>query len=271
MANIYKYAVLKAVPDPRKGERVNIGLIVFLPDRLDVRFSDVGKLRALTGKAWDDYMQSTKKMLFQLHERLKEPDKIASAFGEFERVLKFSDFASMRVRDEQDYEKRVREIIQTLVAKPKPARKTSTTRINTEIAGQFRNASVLAEPEQKIEDRKIVRDFYVAPEEDLKADFAFKNGRYFFTATLDLRKQNVHINEAAFKAIVLDKAKVFKEGATAIGVYAAQRDDRAHKAHIELLSDYAHRTFNWLDDDDRRQYTRGVFDALRGSGNFKLT
>ena len=37
MAVTYKYSILQAVPDPRRGERVNVGVVVFLADRLDVR------------------------------------------------------------------------------------------------------------------------------------------------------------------------------------------------------------------------------------------
>ncbi|TMK03458.1 MAG: DUF3037 domain-containing protein [Alphaproteobacteria bacterium] len=38
MAHIYKYTILTAIPDPRRGERVNVGIIVFKDDGLDVRF-----------------------------------------------------------------------------------------------------------------------------------------------------------------------------------------------------------------------------------------
>src|SRR3546814_4918881 len=47
MAHIYKYTILQAVPDPRRGECVNVGVAVFLPDRVDVRFSDLAKVKAI--------------------------------------------------------------------------------------------------------------------------------------------------------------------------------------------------------------------------------
>ena len=54
MAHTYEYAVLTAVPNPRRGERVNVGIIVFRDDRIDVRFKEaVYKLRALTGENWN--------------------------------------------------------------------------------------------------------------------------------------------------------------------------------------------------------------------------
>src|SRR5260370_39841322 len=58
MDHIVRYAILRAIPDTRRGERVNIGVVVFLPDRLDVRFAELSKLRALTGSNWEDYISS---------------------------------------------------------------------------------------------------------------------------------------------------------------------------------------------------------------------
>lgn len=48
MSDTYSYALIRAVPDARRGEWVNIGVVVFLPDRLDVRLlRDLSKLRVM--------------------------------------------------------------------------------------------------------------------------------------------------------------------------------------------------------------------------------
>ena len=47
---INKYAVLRIVPDERRGERVNIGLIVLKDTSIDVRLiSSMSKVSALDG------------------------------------------------------------------------------------------------------------------------------------------------------------------------------------------------------------------------------
>ncbi|WP_183664326.1 DUF3037 domain-containing protein [Phyllobacterium trifolii] len=38
METYYDYAVVRLVPDRIRGETVNIGLVVFHPDRTDIRF-----------------------------------------------------------------------------------------------------------------------------------------------------------------------------------------------------------------------------------------
>lgn len=44
----YSYALVRVMPDLRRGEWVNVGVCVFLPDRLDIRLADdLGKVTAL--------------------------------------------------------------------------------------------------------------------------------------------------------------------------------------------------------------------------------
>jgi hypothetical protein len=37
MAHIYRYSILTAIPDARRGERVNVGMVVFREGKPDVR------------------------------------------------------------------------------------------------------------------------------------------------------------------------------------------------------------------------------------------
>lgn len=44
MEHIYNYAILQVTPDLRRGERVNIGIVVFHDNNLDIRVSDTRKV-----------------------------------------------------------------------------------------------------------------------------------------------------------------------------------------------------------------------------------
>jgi hypothetical protein len=49
MAHTYQYSILTAIPDARRGERVNVGIVVFREGKADVRFVQAAfKLKALT-------------------------------------------------------------------------------------------------------------------------------------------------------------------------------------------------------------------------------
>lgn len=136
MAHIFKYAVLMATPDPRRGERVNVGLVVFLNDHIDVRFSELSKIRALAGGYWDDYATDVKRRLIERFASTKEAEAVISRFPALDPVFHASDLAWLSIDAPEEYEGRIKEILNTLVSKPKGQTKPKSRRINTEIARQ---------------------------------------------------------------------------------------------------------------------------------------
>src|SRR4030088_3368045 len=115
MAHTYKYALLKAIPDQRRGERVNIGIVAFRERDIDVRFSDIAKLRAISNLDWDSYVAAAT-------ERMKESFSIDNAPADFlgrysvlESVIRFSDISWFSAETPDEYEMRIWEIVDSLV------------------------------------------------------------------------------------------------------------------------------------------------------------
>lgn len=272
MEHTFEYAILMAEPDPRRGERVNVGLVVFLPDRIDVRFSDLAKVRALAAGDWAEYIKDANRRLMSLFLPDQQPHALMRRFSLLEPIIRFSDLGWFSIERPEQYEERVKSILATLVNRPKPGARPKSTRINTEIAREFRRTKVLARPDEGIGDHRVVRDFYVSEEEELKADFLVRNGIYHVTATLDLRRASNDISQATLKAVVLDKARqVFGAGSRRFGVYAAPPAVTETRPHIAILRDYADETFNWLDPDQRQAYTRAIYGAIHGANVYQLT
>ena len=94
MAHTFKYAILTAIPDQRRGERVNIGLVVFLRDQLDIRFSDLSKVAAIAGEGnWGEYAD---KVAERLHKRFvtnRDPAEFMRLSGASERIIRLSEIA----------------------------------------------------------------------------------------------------------------------------------------------------------------------------------
>jgi len=259
MAHTFEYAILMAVPDPRRGERVNVGLAVFLPDRVDVRFAAVSKIAALVGGNWTSYTEEVKRRL--LSQRGPAAAEMIAANPQIDPVIQASDLAFLSVEGASEYEKTVNEILNALVIKPRAEIHPRTTRINTEIAREFRREHILADTHEPIESKKVVRDFII--EDELKADFALQNGILHVAATLDLRRPTVDIKEPALKAVVLDRAKK-QHGpeVQCIGVYAVGEMTRQHfKTHLELLNDYADVVYNWADTRGKREFSSTILSA----------
>jgi hypothetical protein len=273
MAHTFEYAILTAVPDQRRGERVNIGVVVFLNDRLDIRFSDLSKVSAIAGGGnWGEYADKVADRLHKRFSTAHDPKEFLRLAGTVERIIRLSEIAWFSVPDERVYEERVSSILDTLVKKPRPETRPRSSRINTEMASEFRRANVLAGPKEGIDDHKVVRDFSVSEEEELRADFAVKNGMVHATATLDLRKSIVHLSYATLPALILDKAaKTFGKETKRLGVYAAPQSTLSQfRPHLRILADYADDIYNWLDPDDRRTYTRRIFAAINSPRDYTL-
>jgi hypothetical protein len=269
MAHTFSYAIIKAVPDPRRGERVNVGIIVFLSERVDARFSDLAKLSALRSGNWDQYATEARDRIVASYRANEKPAAFIERFSLLEDVLGFSDVAWFSVDRAEQYEDRIKDILAALVLRPKPEPKSKSTRINTEIAKTFRSVGILAKSDESIDDNKVVRDFYVSQEDDLKADFAVKNGVYRVVATLDLRGSQVGKSQAAIKAITLDRAReAFGATAKRLAVYAAPPGTPQYRPHIHMLGEYSDDLYNWLDPGERRAYMRAIYDALSGPSKF---
>jgi hypothetical protein len=265
MEHTSEYAILTAVPEPRRGERVNVGLVVFRKDRLDVRFKHASyKLRALTGDAWEARLDSTEQRLISLFGEGADANDILARFEILEPLIRPTGTGWLKYWAESDYEQRVQEIMTTLVGIPPRERPEGHSRINTEIAIVFRKAKILAKPAETIETGKLIKGFPIAPNEGLTADFALKNGKLHIASTLDLRKQSANLGEAALKSIVLDKSeKIYGAQVRTLGVYAIEPAMREHfKQHVELLGDYAQDTFNWLEPEGRWKFTKSIYDAV---------
>jgi hypothetical protein len=263
MAPSYKFAILRAAPDPRRGERVNIGVVVFRAGALDIRFAELQKLRALTGRDWDGYVQSYRAHAGRVVGSYHQDDERLAALASFEKVISPTDFGWLEASTEE-YEVRINEILNSFVNRTVLERKIREPRINTEIAVEFRKHKILAKSSDDLLSHKVVRNVDFHRHKGLRADFVLKNGVYHVTATLDLRKTSVKIDEACLKAVVLDKAKEEFDGDKRLfGVYAAPLAETINfKDHIELLGDYADELFNWMDLSARSNYQRRMYDAL---------
>jgi hypothetical protein len=265
MAHTYEYAILTAIPNPRRGERVNIGIVVFRPEQVDVRFRQATyKLRAVTGDNWEARMESAASCFKELFDGKKLPAEMLEEFDMLEPLMKPSQAGWLSANTSEEYEERVEQILKSLVSLPPRERHEAKSRINTEIAVSFKRLNLLAKEDETIEDKKIVRNFSIDSREGLVADFALKNGKFHVTSTLDLRKHSANLGDAALKSIVLDKAlKQYGTQAKRIGVYAVDRDMLDNfRRHIDLLGDYADELYDWLDRDNRLKFHRNLSEAL---------
>ncbi len=64
MAISYKFSIISAIPDPRRGERVNVGIAVFDKSGVEPHIFSTRKISALASGKWgkivDEYAEALK-------------------------------------------------------------------------------------------------------------------------------------------------------------------------------------------------------------------
>src|SRR5438477_3843131 len=119
MEPTFSYAILKAIPDARRGERVNVGIVVLGRDRIDVRLSDVSKVRAISTGNWEQYATDFRDRLVASFSVGVDPKDLLSRASLLEDVIRFSELSWFSVKKPEQYEDRIKEILSALVVRPR--------------------------------------------------------------------------------------------------------------------------------------------------------
>lgn len=273
MARSFEFHVIRYEPDLRRGERVNIGLIVndglqpqvHLLNNMSkaqalspqVRFP--GSLRADLSEMFADVMTSQDQLeVIQMGEfSLSHPGRFYCDDDELPLQV---DAAMKRL----------------VLPARRPSGREGTTRLHTEIKRQFRQDGVLATDPKEISDHKVVAGFEFPGDEELAADFAYKNGAWHLTQVLDYRSTTAaaaakKIKEVSLKAIALDQAA--KEPDRLLGdelrvkttavVWVPEELQSVVAPQLDILEDYCGRIYRFQHTREQAQYWEMMKDLTK--------
>lgn len=270
MERIYKYAVIRATPDRRKGEVVNIGILVFHPDTVDTRLApSLNKLLALDASIDVEEIRSLPTVLGQWASRFDSVEEKYEAIRHF-GVVTLSEVGTFRTTPALGYQDQVSNLLKTLVLpKQRDEPSVSINRISTSLREVFRQRDVLGKETEDIHRHLVVPNYPINADENLYSDFALKNGAYWFTETADFRAKSRgaldNMRVASFAAIKLLKAKKLHRNVHTFVVYATSRDADL-SGQINLLSTCAGEI---IDIDDRKAMARYTQQILEVAGSNK--
>lgn len=235
MAATYHYSLLRAVPDRRRGEWVNIGVVVYRQDRLDVRLiENLSKLRMLCPELDSEVIKQLPTFWAQVCANLHSPEECHAALSGMPMVHPSPIAAFLAAPG--TYNAAVNRIMVDLVEPPpQPRQRTNESRVQTTLKKMFHEARILGEGPADIERHRVVPHYPIDPASGMLADFALKNGRMHITQVVDFRVKAEQIKtakrgEVGLKAMGLVTAsKVYRSKMVPLVVYAA------NPATIELV------------------------------------
>lgn len=269
MAASYKFSLIKLAPSDVRGEVLNIGVVVFGPDGLDVRVGRrLEKARSISAAIDNSELRSLLDNLRLIDGRLRDQG-IDSVEGRLEKLavmrpLGFSDVPGTFVAESPvAYEDRIATILKSMVdTEPMPAKiKQKRSRLLTQVKSSFRQERVLAKKDEGLSSHRIVPRFEL--DEGLTADLVLQNGAYHVIETVDataeddgrfLRKT---IGEIGIAALVLETARIkFGEKKTAARlVYAASPTlEKAARPSLEAAHHQGAMLVNWMSADERNRF-----------------
>lgn len=246
----YRYSVLQLTPDEVRGERVNVGIVVYRDEGIDVRTDrSPDKLRALDERIGADPLNEVAETLIQWALGLRTSEEQYQALVGLGGITVSTPgwFST----EDQDYERAVAQLMRRLVYPPAaPKEKPGHRRLTTEISNALSRHQLLGKTQEDFENHLIVPHFPVERDERLFADFAARNGSYWIVGATDFRSAGKvgmeGVREASYKVIVQMKAQEkFGEDTKGIVVYKATTEfERDIRGHLTLLGERAHKIWN---------------------------
>lgn len=264
----FDYAVIRYMPNPIRGEIINIGLVIFT-ESIDIRLlKSASKLRMFDNS-------SSQKAILDVKESLESLYSFTSNFDDFSKMLlnfpggvKLSSKATFSVDHISQYEAKIVGLFETLV-KPYSTRETTikhNTRLITNLKRRFSSIELLAQDPSELSEHKIVSNYMLNESNGLTADFLLKNGKFHLTEVIDY---DVSDTNAKFKETTM-KLMTFAEGEKALDgdvasyfVYSASaQKEREVIQQINLAESYSTKMFNIASKDDEALYFQIIENAV---------
>jgi len=266
MARWYSFSVARLSAHPSRAERLNVGLVVFNEDRLDVRPArNLEKIRAISAAV--DVQAVRMSML-----RLDQLDRIVQSEGHLElgdrfaalqtiSPLELSQLGRFECRSTDSYEQAVAGILMRLV-EPEPAKIIKPIRrshLLSSLKAALKNERVLAKKGDDLSSHRVVPSWQLA--EGLSADLVLKNGAMHVIETVDAQSDEISVrklvSDIAVSALVLEQARmIFGDQATkARLVYSASASNEAiAKPSLRAAEHQGTELINWASHDARLKF-----------------
>lgn len=273
MGATFEYSLIRALPDRRRGEWVNIGMLVYLPDSLDIRLLDnLSKLRILHPTLDAAMIMDIRQTWDYFCKGIESAAERQALLGRmpFVHASPTATFAC----DVRDYERHVLAIMRDLVIPPpQPRQQPQESRLQTTLKSMFKQARILGHQASDIERHLVVPNFPIDANAGICADFALRNGKLRITETIDFRVGTSQIRqkkraEAGLKAVSLNMAarRFGDAGCVPSVVYAASTETLDMiQPSLNLLGDYAERLYDLGNQNDCAAYLQ-MMQTAAGSG-----
>ncbi len=257
----FEYAVIKYTPDLKRGETVNIGLMVFLSESIDMRMlNSTAKVRMLDGQSAHSDVIAFEKALHALPmQSIEQEHRYDFISTLLDGSISLSPQGRFAIDLPNQYEAKITQLFDTLIKPYSLIEKQAPhSRLTTTLKNKFRTRHLLAKDPSELSYHKVVANYPINPKAGITADFLIKNGVYHISEVIDF---NVNDTQAKFKETSL-KTMTFLMAKKALGessqcyfVYSAslQKENEIIQ-HLNMAEDYSDKIFNIASKEEMNHY-----------------
>ncbi|MGC6654225.1 DUF3037 domain-containing protein [Pantoea sp. EEL5] len=260
----FKYSLIRVTPNLEKGETINVGMIVYDGNEIDVRMiSSVSKLKAIDKCLDINYLDDLTNSLNELANALDDVYLLPKLF---KGSLSLSDFGIFTIDNNSNYDKKINELMNRLVNPHKKPYKRAHRKVFFDIKETFIQHGIFSKYDEDLFNHKVVANYPISDEEGLRADFLLKNGAYHLTEAIDFRSENMkkQMGEAALSALTISKAQeIFCGNIKSFVIYAAETitQEMSAKQQLTLLEKHSDNLINAFSKEDMSQYYEHIMNA----------
>jgi hypothetical protein len=275
MSTTYHYAVLRLAPDKLRGEIINVGVMLFVPEGAPrvIPMAPLNKLQAVDAD-WDT---SRLAQWFDNIESIIGGEKSPSAILRHLSAFGFCNPEAtgfFSADSPEDVQRELTEIRTAYVSNKALAQRrpqAKRTRLQTAMRRKFEHMRVLGKDASDMDKHLVVPNMPVPDFPELHTDFIYKNGVYRVTQTLDYNVSagSVHnkLQEACVKITVAEQA-VRAYGDDTVLLVVLDIPDGLRQAtdnHVDLLLARGFEVFNFHDDRQMADYaSKAVAPVMSG-------
>lgn len=270
MARWYNFAIATLAAHSARNERLNVGIIIFQKDALDVRpAKNLDKIRAISAAIDTENLRASLLRLGSLDgvvrhdDNLNDDDRLVGlrSISAFE----LSPLNCFEAHSDVAYEQAISDIL-TKFVEPEPAllrKSIRRSRLLSSLKAAFKDERVLARRGEDLSAHRVVSGWQLA--EGLSADLVLQNGAMHVIETVDAQSDELTlrkiISDVAVSALVLEQARMtFGDQATkARLVYSASSANEAIVTPSLLAAEHqGAQLINWASQDDRLRFISDI-------------
>ncbi|MER8631690.1 DUF3037 domain-containing protein [Mesorhizobium opportunistum] len=268
MVHIFNYALIRLVPFAHRGDVLNVGLVVFKSDRLDVRLNASPQLL--------NYFNVSSRAVEWIATHLRDSDDSSTELdARVARLSKatgytLSEIGWFTIDSDNQYEQRISDIISEYVEKPKSQtpKKKPGSKLSKDLRKIFKEYDLFSGDIQDIDRHRVVANLPVGPSGKLHIDFMLKNSKYHATETIDFTNSDhagaAEIKNAALASVTFQHAKdtLANIGINCYLVFSATTlVERAVGPALKIAQREAIDSFNMESREDKARYLDIILNA----------